>query len=443
VSTPTVAERIEALLDHLSLKRVHAGACMSADWEALVGPLKDRVSTLALVAPHLNKGVPQEVESFEQPTVVVAGGEGPPAERARALADRFSHGAFVPLPGYSSPIWADIIADRLDDVSSALHDHWSSVAAPIAPSAVSLPPGQGMHEGLQYRVQGRGPPLLLLPLSLSPSQWDPLVERLTDSFSVITLGGAHLGAVALLEARARSGYGELVATVLDEAGLGAGGMALEVGCGSGALSRELLARSDPSAQVVATDLNPYLLAEARALAEIGGIAARIRFEEADGAQLRFSDNQFDMVFSSTVLEEAPADKMLSELARVTKPGGRLVAITRAIDVDWWVNLDVPEDIRRSLNANGPETGAGVGADGCADASLYARAQRLGLSPLRMGPQFAAYRDGERLQDVLARLGSTLPQGDRAVFDQAAERGRSNGTLMVCEPFHCLVGEVLA
>jgi SAM-dependent methyltransferase len=415
---------------------------MSADWGALVGPLKERVSSLALVAPHLNKGVPREVESFEQPTVVIAGGEGPAAARARALADRFSRGAFVPLPGYASPIWADTIAERLDEVSSALHGHWSSVAASLAPSAVSLPSQQGMHEGLRYRVQGQGPPLLLLPLSLSPSQWNPLVEQLTRQFSVISLGGAHLGAVALLEGRARSGYGELVATVLGAAGLDASGTALEVGCGSGALSRELLARSDPSAQIVATDLNPYLLAEARALAEVAGVASRIRFEEADGARLQYDDNRFDVAFSSTVLEEAPADRMLSELARVTRAGGRIVAITRAVDVDWWVNLDVPEDVRRSLNVNGPRTGAGVAADGCADASLYARAQRLGLSPLRMGPQFAAYRDGERLEDVLARLGSTLPQGERALFDRATERGRSHGTLMVCEPFHCLVGEVV-
>ena len=62
----TVAERVEALLDHLSLARVHVGACMSADWRGLVGPLKDRVSSLALVAPHLNQGIPAEVEGFRQ-----------------------------------------------------------------------------------------------------------------------------------------------------------------------------------------------------------------------------------------------------------------------------------------------------------------------------------------------------------------------------------------
>jgi SAM-dependent methyltransferase len=441
VSNPTVAERIDALLDHLSLERVHVGACMSADWGGLVGPLKGRVSTLALVAPHLNKGVPQDVGAFERPTIVIAGDEGPPAERARALASKFPRAAFVGLAGYTSPIWADTVADRLDDVRSALLDHWSRADATDNPPIASLGAIEGVLEGLRYRIEGEGPPLLLLPLSLSPSQWNPLVEHLRDRFCVITLGGANLGAVALLEGRSKSGYGEVVATVLDAANLGSEAVALEVGCGSGALSRGLLARSDPSSQIVATDLNPYLLSEARALADAEGVLSRIRFEEADGTQLQYSDNEFDLTFSSTVLEEAPADQMLSELVRVTKQGGRIVAITRAIDVDWWVNLDVPEALRRTLNANGPKTGAGVGTDGCADASLYTRAQRAGIKPLRMGPQFASYREGERLEDVLPRLGSTLSGDDRDAFNRALDDGRSNGTLMVCEPFHCLVGEV--
>lgn len=437
----TVVERIVTLLDHLSLDRVHVGASMSADWAGLVGPLKDRVATLALVAPHLNKGVPADAATFAQPTMVIAGGDGPPAERARALAGAFPSGEFIGLTGYTSPIWADTVADRLHEVESALLDFWSRPNAADSTAAVSLRPTEGSHEGLQYRVEGEGPPLLLLPLSLSPSQWNPLVERLIDRFCVITLGGAFVGAVALLEGRAKSGYGELVASVLDSASLGPGEVALEVGCGSGALSRGLLARSDPTSQIVATDLNPYLLTEARALVEAEGMASRIRFEQADGTQLPYGDNEIDVAFSSTVIEEAHADQMLAELARVTKPGGRIVAITRAIDVDWWVNLDLPEDLRRSLNVNGPKTGAGVSADGCADASLYLRAQDTGIKSLRMGPQFAPYRDGARLEDVLARLRSTLAESDLAAFSRAVDQGRSNGTLLVCEPFHCLVGEV--
>ena len=54
--------------------------------------------------------------------------------------------------------------------------------------------------------------------SLAPSQWEPLASRIKDKYSVITLGGAHLGAVALLEGRAKSGYGELINELVYENG---------------------------------------------------------------------------------------------------------------------------------------------------------------------------------------------------------------------------------
>ena len=73
-----VADRIESLLDYLSVERVHVGACMSADWGGLVGRLKHRVSTLALVAPHLNQGMPAGVATFSEPTVVIAGDNDDP-----------------------------------------------------------------------------------------------------------------------------------------------------------------------------------------------------------------------------------------------------------------------------------------------------------------------------------------------------------------------------
>lgn len=41
---------------------------------------------------------------------------------------------------------------------------------------------------------------------------------------------------------------------------------LEVGCGSGAVARALVNRLDGANPVVAIDINPYILSEARALA---------------------------------------------------------------------------------------------------------------------------------------------------------------------------------
>ena len=159
------AQRIRAVLDHLSLDRVHVGACMSADWGGLTESATDRIATLTIVAPHLNKGVPAGASTFVPPTLVIAGGDGRSAGRARSLAAAFPNGEFVALPGYESPIWADTVADRLEEVKSALVDFLTRADAKRGGPLATVTPttAAGECEGLRYRIRGKGPPLLLLP----------------------------------------------------------------------------------------------------------------------------------------------------------------------------------------------------------------------------------------------------------------------------------------
>ncbi len=279
-----------------------------------------------------------------------------------------------------------------------------------------------------------------MPLSLAPSQWDPLVPQLSERYTVVRLGGPHLGVVSLLEDRAQSGYGDLVAHVLDQTQLAPGETVLEVGCGSGALVRPLAIRIGPGNAIVAADLNPYLLSEARALVRSEGLTDAISFELANAEALPFADDRFDVAYCCTVMEEGDADRMVAEMARITHPGGRIAIITRAIDVDWWVNLALPRDLKRKIDALGPATGAGVGDRGCADSSLYARITKAGLTPVTMGPQFAVYRGGERLDDVLDRLVAALPEDEGRLCRSAIQQAQADGVLFAAEPFHCAVAK---
>ena len=244
--------------------------------------------------------------------------------------------------------------------------------------------------------------------------------------------------ISLLEGRAASGYGDLVAQVLNRVGLVPGEAVLEIGCGSGALTRALATRTNGANPIVAADLNPYLLWEAQSLAESEGLSEAIAFEVANAEALPYSDGRFDVAFCCTVLEEGDADRMLSELARVTRPGGRVVILTRAIDVDWWVNLALPPDFKRKIEVMGASTGSGVAVTGCADASLYARVRSAGLSPSVMGPQFAIYTEGDRLDDVLDRLVAGLSDGEARKCREAIAATQSEGVLFVAEPHHCVV-----
>ena len=95
---------------------------------------------------------------------------------------------------------------------------------------------------------------------------------------------------------------------------------LEVGCGWGELA-EWLGR-DTGAEVVATDLSPHMVELARGR----GVAAEV----ADVQELPFEDGAFDVAVAAWMLYHVPdLDRGLAELARVLRPGGRLVAVTNS------------------------------------------------------------------------------------------------------------------
>ncbi len=100
----------------------------------------------------------------------------------------------------------------------------------------------------------------------------------------------------------------------------AGEQVLDVATGTGALALRL-ARS--GATVTGVDLAPALIDTARRIAGEQGID--IRYEVGDVEQLPFEDASFDVVTSSVGTMFAPDHpRVAAELARVCRPGGRLV-----------------------------------------------------------------------------------------------------------------------
>ena len=132
-------------------------------------------------------------------------------------------------------------------------------------------------------------PLVLLPLDLSPGQWEPLIPALAADYCTITLGGALLGSVASLEERGRSGYMAVVRGLLDALAIMPGESVLEVGCGSGVIMRELARRTGGANRLIGRDINPYLLREARALARREGLLDWIDFSEGLAEALPLPD----------------------------------------------------------------------------------------------------------------------------------------------------------
>jgi SAM-dependent methyltransferase len=261
--------------------------------------------------------------------------------------------------------------------------------------------------------------LVLMPLDLTPSQWEPLIELLSARYCTICLGGPLLGVVALLEARGRSDYLSVVRTVLDRADINAGDVVLEVGGGSGVVLREIARRTAGSSRIIDVDINRYLLRESAALANREGLAARMEFQRGSAGAVPLDDASVDTAFAITVLEEGDADRVLAELVRVTRPGGRIAAVVRALDLPWWSNLPLNPGLHSKVTR--PYSAAGAAQSGCADASLYRRFAAAGLCETWFFPQLAATTpeiEPVRLALLESQIVAALDPAERTEWQEA-------------------------
>ena len=96
---------------------------------------------------------------------------------------------------------------------------------------------------------------------------------------------------------------------------------LDVGCGDGTLASAFWHKG--AARVIGCDIDAQMIARAKAQAARQNAA--IGYAVADAARLPFRSESFDIVTIITVLAFLPQpERALQEIARVLKPGGRLV-----------------------------------------------------------------------------------------------------------------------
>ena len=110
-------------------------------------------------------------------------------------------------------------------------------------------------------------------------------------------------------------------------GIQAGDRVLEVGCGTGDVALAAKQRVGASGSVFGIDPSPEMIAVARSKAAQARVA--VDFQVGVIEALAFPDASFDVVLSSLMMHHLPGDlkqRGLAEIARVLKPGGRLLIV---------------------------------------------------------------------------------------------------------------------
>jgi demethylmenaquinone methyltransferase/2-methoxy-6-polyprenyl-1,4-benzoquinol methylase len=118
------------------------------------------------------------------------------------------------------------------------------------------------------------------------------------------------------------------ARAADLAGVGPGSRVLDLATGTGDLAIELAGRVSPGGEVLGADFAEAMLDRARAkVAARAPAGVRPRFEWADAMALPYDDDSFDAAtvgFGARNFDDLA--RGLAEMARVVRPGGRVVVL---------------------------------------------------------------------------------------------------------------------
>ena len=164
--------------------------------------------------------------------------------------------------------------------------------------------------------------------------------------------------------------GPAYAAAVADLGVPVGGVVLDAGCGTARAAAPLREAVGPSGLVLGADATPEMLASALG----AGRQALASLLLTDTARLPLPDGSVDAVFAAGLIPHVPDPvAALAELARITRPGGRLALfhpISRAALAARHGTVPSPADIMDPANIQPALEAAGWAVDRIEDADRY-------------------------------------------------------------------------
>jgi ubiquinone/menaquinone biosynthesis C-methylase UbiE len=187
-------------------------------------------------------------------------------------------------------------------------------------------------------------------------------------------------------------YGPGTEALLKRTDLRVGMKVAEIGCGSGNTACWVAKQVGPTGSVLAVDISPEQIDEARAQAERRGLS-NITFAVADAYSPRLPEGEFDLAYCRLVLMHLTHPvEALAAMQKLVRPGG--VVACEEMDLGCWL-CDPPAEAMTQFFRLNTALGERRGENFSLGASLHQLFRQAGFTQPEVGANFALALRGER------------------------------------------------